>query len=318
MVLGELRGRRRHALEPGATFTGATRYPFNDPSVPGLSVFGDGRACNTLTGSFTIHEIDWDPEGTLTKLAVTFEQHCEGGSAALFGSLAWHADNPPAVLPPSLRVATDKKAYRFGQRAVVTATLSADSPLRTVSLYATPLGKPEQLVTTAEVDLDGRLSVKVPVQRRTVFTARFDGQGQFPDRQASKTVTVSAKVVSAVQKYPGRSGKYNLFRASKTAWMRTTVSPNHAGDCLYFRAQFRVGGRWAYPATTPCVHLAQGSWAKVYLPGKGLAGIPVRMRGEWRGDRENRARNSAWRYVKFTKGGGKRAAAPASAGPWPA
>src|SRR6266545_2414353 len=40
------------SLTPG-TYTGATRYPFNDPG-PGLSLVGNGRGCNTVTGSFTV------------------------------------------------------------------------------------------------------------------------------------------------------------------------------------------------------------------------------------------------------------------------
>ena|SRR5258708_6858256 len=34
------------------TYTGAARFPFQSSSQPGLSVYGDGRGCNTLTGSF--------------------------------------------------------------------------------------------------------------------------------------------------------------------------------------------------------------------------------------------------------------------------
>lgn len=84
-------------LTPGTTYSGATRYPFNS-TQPGLSVTGLGRGCNTLTGSFTIHEIAFDA-GTLSKLSVSFEQHCEGVLPALFGSIAWRADNPAAPLP---------------------------------------------------------------------------------------------------------------------------------------------------------------------------------------------------------------------------
>jgi hypothetical protein len=39
-------------LAPG-TYSEATRYPFNGAG-PGLSLSGNGRGCNTLTGSFTV------------------------------------------------------------------------------------------------------------------------------------------------------------------------------------------------------------------------------------------------------------------------
>jgi hypothetical protein len=45
-------------LEPG-TYTGLRRYPFHDPAVGGLSWFGEGRGCNTLTGSFTITAVTY-------------------------------------------------------------------------------------------------------------------------------------------------------------------------------------------------------------------------------------------------------------------
>src|SRR5207244_1492696 len=38
------------------TYKHATRYPFNG-SGPGLSIDGNGRGCNTLTGRFTVTSI---------------------------------------------------------------------------------------------------------------------------------------------------------------------------------------------------------------------------------------------------------------------
>src|ERR1041385_3842107 len=40
-------------LTPG-TYSGAVRFPFQASTQPGLSVAGDGRGSNTLTGSFTV------------------------------------------------------------------------------------------------------------------------------------------------------------------------------------------------------------------------------------------------------------------------
>jgi hypothetical protein len=66
------------------SYGGATRYPFNAPTQPGLSVDGDGRGCNTLTGRFVVLEAAFTG-ATVDKLAIDFEQHCEGGVPALFG-----------------------------------------------------------------------------------------------------------------------------------------------------------------------------------------------------------------------------------------
>ncbi len=73
------------------TYTGATRYPFNG-SGPGLSVSGNGRGCNRLTGSFTIKQIGFSRvDGSLERLLVDFVQHCDGSTAALRGSIAYPA-----------------------------------------------------------------------------------------------------------------------------------------------------------------------------------------------------------------------------------
>jgi hypothetical protein len=69
------------------TYLNAQRYPFQAPGTPGLSVYGAGRGCNTLTGNFTVLQAVYDLTGKVKSLSVDFEQHCEGGPAALFGSL---------------------------------------------------------------------------------------------------------------------------------------------------------------------------------------------------------------------------------------
>ncbi|HEX8208373.1 MAG TPA: hypothetical protein VF587_20085 [Solirubrobacteraceae bacterium] len=68
-------------------YDGATRYPFNEGGEPGLSVSGNGRGCNELTGEFTVEEVNWNEDGTLRSLRVVYEQHCEGGETALRGRL---------------------------------------------------------------------------------------------------------------------------------------------------------------------------------------------------------------------------------------
>ena len=69
-------------------YQNAERYPFEDPGHPGLDVSGDGRGCNTLCGSFQIHELEVN--GTqLERLAATFEQNCECGTSTLRGCIVY-------------------------------------------------------------------------------------------------------------------------------------------------------------------------------------------------------------------------------------
>lgn len=64
------------------------RYPFNNPALGGLSWYGFGRGCNTLTGWFAIDNVTYT-SGSLMAIDLRFEQHCEGGSPALHGQIHW-------------------------------------------------------------------------------------------------------------------------------------------------------------------------------------------------------------------------------------
>lgn len=87
-------------LTPGA-YPHATRFPFQDAAVPGLSVSGEHRGCNTLTGEFTVIDIVYGSGDTIVSFAADFEQHCEGGAAALFGSIRYNYVPPPFTVTPA-------------------------------------------------------------------------------------------------------------------------------------------------------------------------------------------------------------------------
>ena len=74
-------------LQPGY-YPGLQRYPFNNPTLGGLSWYGDGRGCNTLKGWFAVDSVTY-VSGTLTAIDLRFEQHCEGGTTALHGAIHW-------------------------------------------------------------------------------------------------------------------------------------------------------------------------------------------------------------------------------------
>ena len=75
-------------------YENAVRAPFHG-NQPGLELSGSGRGCNTLSGRFVVLELQTDAQGVLTRLAVDFEQHCEGPQAPpLFGSLRVNSTVP--------------------------------------------------------------------------------------------------------------------------------------------------------------------------------------------------------------------------------
>ena len=77
-------------IAPGM-FEGATRWPFQSPTEPGLDVSGMGRGCNRLAGRFVVLEAVFGPNGDVTSFAADFEQHCELATPALFGSVRYNS-----------------------------------------------------------------------------------------------------------------------------------------------------------------------------------------------------------------------------------
>jgi len=59
----------------------------------GLRISGEGRGCNTSTGTFTVKEIGWGSNNRVVRFKATFEQHCEGATAALRGEIS--VGSPP-------------------------------------------------------------------------------------------------------------------------------------------------------------------------------------------------------------------------------
>lgn len=135
-------------------YTGATRYPFNIAPNPGLDFTGDGRGCNTSTGSFTINDVTFGPEGYVQQLDATFVQHCEGGVPALTGKVHIQNPPPPPALDLGLTVATDGTASTINGKAhihgTVTCTVAAQV---TVSGTATEVVKGDLINGTFNSDV---------------------------------------------------------------------------------------------------------------------------------------------------------------------
>jgi hypothetical protein len=138
-------------LAPG-TYPDATRFPFNGAG-PGLSLFGNGRGCNTLTGSFTIVDVSFGPHGYVETFDATFEQHCEGLEPAARGEVHIANPAPPPELDLDLSVSTEGEANVINGRAVIHGTVTCTKPT------------PVQLAGTV-----------VQVKRRTLITGSYAAQ----------------------------------------------------------------------------------------------------------------------------------------------
>ena len=97
------------------SYTGAVRAVARVGDQPGLDVSGDGRGCNTLTGSFDVREIAYSEFQELAVFDATFVQRCDASTPALYGRIRIEVA-PPAphvALPPGAK-ATTARTGRFG------------------------------------------------------------------------------------------------------------------------------------------------------------------------------------------------------------
>lgn len=99
------------------TYTGAVRFPFQSPSQPGLDVAGDGRGCNTLTGSFQVLEVSYGAGSSIDSFDAVFIQNCEGGPAALHGEIRFNAHPAVTVIAPSKFTALVNQTANFSVSA---------------------------------------------------------------------------------------------------------------------------------------------------------------------------------------------------------
>jgi hypothetical protein len=72
------------------------------PTRPTMDVYGDGRGCQN-SGRFLVSDFALNSDGTVARLAIDFEQHCEGFTAALYGSIRY---NSSVAAEPRLAIAS--------------------------------------------------------------------------------------------------------------------------------------------------------------------------------------------------------------------
>ncbi len=120
-------------------YDGAQRTAFRSPTRPGIDVFGDGRGCNTDAGRFLVSDFALNTDGTIARLAIDFEQHCEGAPPALYGSFRY---NSSVAAAPRLAVASTHtlKGNAGTSDALVTLSLSLPSTTIVQVAYSTADG----------------------------------------------------------------------------------------------------------------------------------------------------------------------------------
>jgi hypothetical protein len=178
-------------LTAGTTYANATRYPFNG-SGPGLSVYGNGRGCNELTGSFTVTEATFGgPDNSYVQdFVATFEQHCEGAEPALRGTISIHNPPAPEPLELGLTVAGDGTVSRITGRATVHGTVTCTEPV-TVAINGTLIQVVKKTILSGPLSTQVACTPGAPVAWQAV--AIPSGTTPFGQGNAEVDATASAQ-----------------------------------------------------------------------------------------------------------------------------
>lgn len=116
-------------LESGLTYEGATRWPFQAPGVPGISIAGEGRCANAYWGTFRILDVEYTQWGYPGTIAVDFAifdtRSYTGGDpnplTGLYGEFRYNTEVPfsPVPLPAAAWLLGSGMIGLVGIRTVV-------------------------------------------------------------------------------------------------------------------------------------------------------------------------------------------------------
>jgi hypothetical protein len=179
------------ALTAGTVYDNAARYPFEGPTQPGLSLDGDGRGCNTLTGSFTVKSASFGPNGWIENFDATFVQHCEGDtSSEATGEVVLNNGPAPPELAVSVTSASTGYVSHVTGRVALTGTVTCNR--------------------ATSVDLYGKLTQRV--SRTLLATGNWSATGIACD--TTPTQWSATVVPDSVPFNPGQAqldGSYSSF-----------------------------------------------------------------------------------------------------------
>lgn len=149
----------------GGEYDRAQRTAFRSPTRPGIDVFGDGRGCNTVAGRFLVSEFALNSDGTIARLAIDFEQHCEGAPPALFGSFRY---NSAVAAEPRLAVASTYALKGNAGTSDALVTLSLCLPSTTIVQVAYATADASAVQGTDYVNTTGTVTFQPGITSQTI------------------------------------------------------------------------------------------------------------------------------------------------------
>jgi hypothetical protein len=213
-------------------------------------------------------------------------------------------------LTTTLTVHASAKVINYGVNLTVTGHLAAHSGDNTVSIYREPIGGTQALAGSGLVDSNGDFTVSFSPHKNTEYLATSTGDNVYePATSVPILVQVRAEVTGKQTGYYASSGKYRLFHYTTSCTTHAhgcptytgTVSPNKAGERVYFTLQHHTASGWKTIASAT-VRLNGTSRARVILvyANSTIIGKPLREKVAYTGDKLNAGRTTHWSYFKVT------------------
>jgi hypothetical protein len=264
----------------------ATRDDSTGSATPvGTPVMSDSQ------GNFTIED---NPPA---RGQVTYHLSADAGAATA------DVQTQVAGKPTDLSITAKPGTADANTSVHVTAHLGSPTTDRTVSLYAQPYQQSRQQFDSGPVDASGNRAADHAVQRRTTFVATFAGDSAYAPASAVVTVHARAVIDSHLQGGSGTKGGYRLYSRNANVNVFIHLQPEYKGACIVMRAQRKSGGSWHSAAVSNCrkdvIRTNAGGEVIAQLQPPHVAGVPYRLRAEFRGGNGVSARNGDWLYLRF-------------------
>jgi hypothetical protein len=208
--------------------------------------------------------------------------------------------NTTVVPAPALRLTTPDYVV-YGRAGAVQVRLLAHEITSdlTVSLYATQEGSSEELIASGEVDADGVFSKNVSgLTRRTVITARWAGDTNFPAEEVSAEVPVAVSVTGTLLRYQGKDGKFRTYEPGRNVFFRCDVDPSKPDGSVGIRVDRQFGRYWQDWLSQQFALNDQGD-VTVYVPGAALdRDLDYRISCSYNGDVTHDGNWSRYHYFR--------------------
>jgi hypothetical protein len=146
-------------------FDNAQRTAFRSPTRPGIDVSGDGRGCNIDAGRFMVSDFALNTDGTIARLGIDFEQHCEAATPALYGSVRY---NSSVTAIPRLGIASTYALKGNAGTSDASITVSLCLPSTSVAQVAYTTIDVSAIQGTDYIATSGIVTFQPGVMARTI------------------------------------------------------------------------------------------------------------------------------------------------------